>query len=146
MLYESGGKVTGIDYEKIKKDKRLDGLKGFLTSLPDTTQASEVIGEYRNLWKVEKAFRMSKNDLKERPVFHQNVKRIKSHLLLCFVALLVAKETETILSSRGYSLQAAIEILGKAGEGEVRVGNVKLPMDSELSDEAQTILKLFKGY
>ena len=48
--------------------------------------------------------------------------------------------------SKGYSLQESIEILGQVGEGEVRVRNVKLPIDTELSEEAQAILKLFKGY
>ena len=146
LIFEEGGKAMGINQTKVQKDTLFDGLKGYITNSSNMTQALEVIGEYRNLWKVEKAFRMSKSDLKERPVFHQNVKRIKSHLLLCFVALLVAKETETILSPQGYSLQATIEILGKAGEGEARVGNVKLLIDSELSEEAQVILKLFKGY
>ena len=141
-----GGKVTGIDNAKIQQDKRFDGLKGFLINASNTAQAVEIIGQYRNLWKVEKAFRMSKNDLKERPVFHQNLKRIKSHLLLCFVALLVMKETEKILNSRKYSFTMAIEVLGKIGEGEVRVGSVRLPMDSELTDETQAILKLFEGY
>jgi len=75
-----------------------------------------------------------------------NIKRIKSHLLLCFVALFVIKESERILSSQGYSLIQAIEILGKVGEGEIRVGNVNLPIDSELSNETQALLKLFTGY
>ena len=112
----------------------------------NTAQAVEVVSQYRNLWQVEKAFRISKNDLKERPIFHQNIKRIKSHLLLCFIALVVVKETEKILSFKGYSLYRVIEVLGKVGEGEVRVGNINLPMDSELSEEAQLILKLFEGY
>lgn len=146
LSFEAGGKVTGISNLKVKQDKRFDGLKGFLTNASNTSQAVEIINQYRNLWKVEKAFRMSKSDLKERPIFHQNLKRIKSHLLLCFVALLVAKEVERMLSSQGYSLTQVIEILGKVGEGEVRVGNIKLPMDSQLSKEAQAILKLFKGY
>lgn len=146
LTVEPGGKVTGIDTIKVQKDKRFDGLKGFLINAANTCSISEVVNQYRNLWRVEKAFRMSKNDLKERPVFHQSIKRIKSHLLLCFIALLVLKESERILTSQGYSLTRTIEILGKVGEGEVKVGNVKLPMESELSIETQSILKLFKGH
>src|SRR3989344_1698468 len=146
LSFESGGKVTGINNAKIQQDRLFDGLKGFLTNASNLSQATDVMSQYRNLWQVEKAFRMSKNDLKERPIFHQNIKRIKSHLLLCFVALFVIKESERILSSQGYSLIQAIEILGKVGEGEIRVGNVNLPIDSELSNETQALLKLFKGY
>jgi len=85
---------------------------------------------------------MSKSDLKERPIYHQETKRIKSHLILCFVSLLVMKETEKILNRKKYT----IEIMGKVGEGEIRIGNTKMPLGSELNQEAKDILKLFLGH
>lgn len=79
---------------------------------------------------------MSKGDLKERPVFHQNIKRIKSHLILCFVSLLVMKETEKILNKKKYTIEKTIEIIGKIGEGEICIGNTKMSLESELNQEA----------
>lgn len=81
--------------------------------------ADVIIKQYHNLWKVEKAFRMSKNDLRERPVYHFLHKRIISHLLVCFVSLVVMKEAERILKEKNYSLEKAIEMLGKVGQGEI---------------------------
>lgn len=146
LALKDQGNVTGLDERKIEEDKKFDGLKGYITNSSNKHTHEEIISQYHSLWQVEKAFRMSKGDLKERPVFHQHIKRIKSHLLLCFVSLLVMKETEKILKRKKYSLQEAIEILGKVGEGEVRIGNINVEMDSELTPEAKGILKLFEGH
>ena len=53
------------------------------------------------------------------------------------------KEAERILKSKNYSLEKAIEMLGKVGQGEVRIGNVSLEVDSELDSETQSLLELF---
>ena len=44
------------------------------------------MGRYRNLWQIEAAFRVNKHDLKMRPIYHWTEKRIRSHILICFVA------------------------------------------------------------
>ncbi len=140
------GKIIGLDQNKIDKDKQYDGLKGYIANRSNGMVHQEIIAQYHNLWKVEKAFRMSKGDLKERPIYHFVLQRIRSHLLICFVSLLVMKETERILKQEQCSLEKAIEALGRIGQGEVRIGNVQLEIDSELDQEAQSILKLFEGH
>lgn len=84
-----------IDYEKYKADQIWDGLKGYLTNtkLP----RDKVIGNYNQLWNVEKAFRISKTDLRIRPVYHRLRKRIESHLCICFAAYALYKELERLL-------------------------------------------------
>lgn len=146
LLVENQGKVAGIDQEKIKQDKRHDGLKGYWTNLQAKTKPKEIIDQYHNLWKVEKAFRMSKSDLQERPIFHRKLKRINGHLLICFCSLLILKETEKILKPTGISLMKAVEILGKVGQGDMVLGKLKLPIDSELSEEAKSILHEVLGH
>jgi len=146
LFLKKQSKIYGIDEKKIETDKKFDGLKGYITNKNNNHPFSEIISQYHNLWKIEKAFRMSKGDLKERPVYHQNIKRIKSHLVLCFISLLVLREAENTLSKKKYSIEKSIEVLGKVGQGEVRIGNVKIEIDSELDYEAETILKLFKGH
>lgn len=145
LLVKGGEKVVGIDQKKIQEDKQFDGLKGYITNSKNNMDIKELISQYHNLWKIEKAFRMSKNDLRERPIFHFILKRITSHLLICFVSLLVMKETERILIQKGYSLEKVIEILGKIGQGKTRIGNVELEIDSELDQEEQSVFKLFQG-
>ncbi len=146
LILENQGEVAGIDQEKVDLDKRHDGLKGYWTNLKSQIKPSEIIDQYHNLWKVEKAFRMSKSDLQERPIFHRKEERIKGHLLNCFCSLLVMKETERILKPVGISLTRAIEILGKVGQGEMMLGKLRLPIDSELNREAATILKQIMGH
>lgn len=137
-------KVLGIDVDKIQHDAKYDGLRGYFTNtqLP----VNMVIEHYHQLWQVERAFRMSKSDLRERPVYHSKPDRIKAHLLLCFVSLLVMKEAERILTSAGYSLKHALELLSRVGEGKVRVGKTEVKLESELDDKIQSILELFLGH
>ena len=146
LILRNQGTVAGIDQEKIEQDKRHDGLKGYWTNLRDTVRPTEIIDQYHNLWKVEKAFRMSKSDLAERPIFHRKIKRINGHLLICFCSLLILKETERILKPTDISLIKAIEILGKVGQGDMVLGKLKLPIDSELSREARIIFHKILGH
>lgn len=146
LLWGKRGKIAGIDHVKIELDKRHDGLKGYWTNLENETKPVEIIDQYHNLWKVEKAFRMSKSDLIERPIFHRRENRIRSHLTICFCSLLIMKEVERILKPKGISLVKAIEVLGKVGQGDMVLGKLKLPIDSELSEEAKKIFSQVLGH
>ena len=61
-----------------------------------------VIKYYHQLWHVEQSFRMSKHDLQTRPIYHYNEESVRSHVLICFVALILQKylELKTGLSLR----------------------------------------------
>ena len=144
LKLKSPGKPTGIDENQVKADSKFDGLKGYFTNtdLP----VKQVIDQYSNLWRVEKAFRMSKTDLKERPIYHYQLQRIKAHLLICFVSLLVIKEAEAKLAKKDISLERAKELLAKVGQGTIKIGKVTLETDSELDQETQVIHKLFAGH
>jgi hypothetical protein len=52
--------------------------------------ASEVMGKYHELWHVERSFRMSKTDLRARPIFHHVRESIEAHLSIVFTALAVS--------------------------------------------------------
>jgi hypothetical protein len=138
--------VVGIDQAKIKEDVAYDGLKGYLTNTTEYLSVQQVIDHYHSLWRVEKAFRMSKHDLRERPIYHSKPKRIKAHLLLCFVSLVVVKETENILQTGGYSLEKAIELLGQVGEGKIKIGKTTVPLESESDQQINSLIKLFVGH
>jgi len=146
LLDKNQEKITQLDKKKIEADKQFDGLKGYITNTHNQSSFKEIIDQYHNLWKVEKAFRMSKSDLRERPIYHQEIKRIKSHLILCFISLLVMKEAEKILKRKKYTIEKTLEIMGKVGKGEIRIGNTKMPLESELNQEVKDILKLFLGH
>ena len=81
------------------KARALAGLKGYTTNLaacPDGTPvtAEFVIGSYHQVWRIEKSFRMSKHDLKARPVYHRKRESIDAHLAIVFAALAVTRFIE----------------------------------------------------
>lgn len=87
----------------VEKRKLLLGIKGYCTDLSEGQLSSnEVIERYHQLWRVEQSFRMSKFDIEARPIYHQKEDAIRSHVLICFVALLVEKylELKTNISLR----------------------------------------------
>lgn len=84
-----------IDHDKFNLDDKWDGLKGYETNskLPE----EEIIANYNHLWRIEKAFQVAKHDLKIRPVFHRNKKRIEAHICITFTAYMLYKELERVL-------------------------------------------------
>ena len=115
------------------------GIKGYVTNL--TCDEQIIIDAYHNLFEVEKSFRMTKSDLRARPVFHQKRESIEAHLTVCFAALGICRyiQDRTKLSikkfiSRLETLQTAIiEIAGKK--------HIARP---EIDVETQRLVKLLK--
>jgi transposase len=87
-----------IDWVRFEADGKWDGLKGYLTNTD--LSKGEIIENYNHLWKIEKAFRISKNDLKIRPVYHRLQPRIEAHICIAFVAYKVYKELERQLKEK----------------------------------------------
>ena len=91
-----------ISEDKIAQDCKWDGLKGYLTNT--TLDAAKVVSEYRGLWVIERAFRISKSSLEMRPMFHFTERRIEAHICICFVAYKVYKELERIIKLKGIDI------------------------------------------
>ncbi|NQU55471.1 MAG: IS1634 family transposase [Bacteroidetes bacterium] len=115
-LKMSGNIDIEINYEKYQADSNWDGLKGYITNT--NLSGSEVISNYNNLWKIEKAFRISKTDLKIRPVYHRLRRRIEAHICVSFVSYLLYKEFENALKKYDLrvSVSKAIEATNKMYE------------------------------
>jgi len=82
-----------IDRSKIKAEARLDGKYLLSTSDPDLSAEDVALG-YKNLLEAERGFRDLKSTLELRPVFHRVEHRIRAHVLLCWLALLLIRVTE----------------------------------------------------
>lgn len=90
----------------IEKAKSLAGFKGYITNLD--LSAQEIINYYHDLWHVEATFRMSKNDLKARPVFHRKEESIEAHLTIVMASMAVSKIME---EKSGVSIKKIIKLL-----------------------------------
>ncbi len=85
-------KVTGatreLDQTTIDRARQLAGLKGYVTNLPIEQMSGQgVIDACHDLWQVERSFRMTKPDLRARPVFHHQREAIEAHLTVVFAAV-----------------------------------------------------------
>ena len=79
--------------EKIKEAQQWDGLHGIITNIKKDS-AQDLLKHYRGLWQIEETFRISKYDLRMRPVFHWIPRRIKAHIAVCFMALVSVRVME----------------------------------------------------
>lgn len=92
---EMTGEVTiSIDYRKYESDSIWDGLKGYITN--SKLSGKMILENYAQLWHIEKAFRISKTDLRIRPIYHRLKHRIEAHICIAFTAYSIYKELECI--------------------------------------------------
>lgn len=105
-----------IDYSKYEKDSKWDGLKGYITNT--NLSGEQVIENYNNLWKIEKAFRISKTDLKIRPIYHRLRQRIEAHICISFVSYVLYKDLERVLADNipEISINKAVKQINKMYE------------------------------
>lgn len=143
-------KMTGtidviLNQAKIEQDKKWDGLKGYLTNT--MLSKDDIISNYGHLWKIEKAFRVAKNDIKIRPIYHQLPHRIEAHICIAFVAYKIYKELERQLKQLGTELspEKAIEIAKTIYciKAQKPKSNEILNRILLLNEEQQSLAKLF---
>lgn len=116
------GKVNiAIDYEKFEIDNCWDGLKGYITN--SIVNKEQVIENYKYLWQIEKAFRISKTDLRVRPIYHRLPKRIIAHMTIAFCAYKLYKELERQLKEKNSSLSPnkAIDLMKTIYQLQIRL-------------------------
>jgi transposase len=138
-----------IDEDKFEKDKIWDGLKGYITNCD--LKPEEVVENYNNLWHIEKAFRMSKTDLRIRPIYHRLKRRIEAHICLSFVAYSIYKELERVLYLEKFelSVEKAAEITHNMYQLEITLPEslhtekIILKMDQTQAKLIQIIRKYF---
>ena len=140
---------TKISWKKVEQQAHWDGLYGVCTSL-ENQSAQKLFNSYSSLWKIEELFRINKHTLKMRPIYHRLTKRIRAHILICFLSYTVLRHTELTLKKSGlkFSLQELIDIL-KEVESFIIRDKIKRPALSycvprALSKEANQIYAVFK--
>ena len=101
---QSAGKHFAIDREKIKEEARFDGQWVLRTNWLDGATA-EVALRYKELWMVEDIFRTTKSVLETRPIYHKCDETIRGHVFCSFLALVLRKELQDLLNSKGWALE-----------------------------------------
>ena len=140
------GAVRSVNRELEAKTRALAGLKGYITNLqtcPDGTPvtADFVIGSYHQLWNIEKSFRMSKHDLRARPIYHHKRESIEAHLTIVFAALAV---TRFIEDRTGWSIKKFVCTARRYRTIQIRAGRHTLTAEDPLPSDLRDALALIK--
>lgn len=136
-------KTTGgdqmLDQASLDRALRLVGLKGYVTNIPvEVMGAREVIASYHDLWQVEASFRMSKTDLRARPIFPHTREAIEAHLTIVFAALAIARYLQ---DATGMSIKKIVQALRPIQQIRVRIAGHEHLAQDRLTSTAQSILE-----
>jgi hypothetical protein len=127
-----------LDEASLARAQSLVGLKGYVTNLDITVMpAAEVIAKYHDLWHVERSFRMSKSDLRARPMFHRTRDAIEAHLTIVFSALAIA---HNIQERTGLSIAKVIKQLRPLRSATIAINGATETFPPEIPAAQQEIL------
>ena len=99
-----------IDKERILEEEKYDGYYLLVTSELGMKDG-EVIDAYRGLWKIEESFKITKSELKARPVYLSRKDRIDAHFLICFISLTLLRLLEKELKTKGISTKDSVQTM-----------------------------------
>ncbi len=109
FLRLEGEATLSIDAARVAEAAKWDGLHGVITNLPESTQAATILRQYRGLWQVEETFRVSKHDLKVRPIYHWTARRIHAHIAIAFMSLMCVRHLQYRMAlQQGQTVSAAV--------------------------------------
>ena len=101
------------------------------------TDPKFVIGAYHQLWHIEHAFRMSKHDLKARPIYHHKRESINAHLAIVTAALAVSTWLE---HQTGQTIKHLVKTLRRYRIDTIRIGNHTFDADPDLPTNIREFL------
>ena len=128
-----------LDEASIARARSLVGLKGYVTNIPSRLMgAGEVVSSYHELWHVEQSFRMSKHDLRARPIFHHTHDAIEAHLTVVMAALAVARYLQ---EATGISIARIVRELRGLQEVTINLNGHQITAQPQLTQTAAGILK-----
>jgi len=116
-----------LDKRKIAAEERLDG-KYLIRTSDDTLSLSDIVLGYKQLHDIERGFRTLKSDLELRPVYHRKSERLRAHVLLCWLALLLIRIAENETGITWFNIRKMLNTLHlvslKLPEGVVQQSTV----------------------
>jgi transposase len=129
-----------LNEKLIEKTTKLLGVKGYYTDIEENVaNNATIINRYHDLYKIEQAFRVSKNDLQMRPIFHFKEEPIQLHVLICFMALAVSKHIEI---SAMLSIRAFLDRCKKITDARLinKINKKEIKMRANVPDNLKEII------
>ena len=135
---KASGQRKVLDEAGLARARAMAGLKGYVTNIDTSIMGpGEVISSYHDLWQVEASFRMSKTDLRARPMFARTKDAIEAHLTIVFTALAVSR---TIQQRTGLALRRVVRELRPLRSATLAINGAEQTFPPLIDDEHQTIL------
>jgi transposase len=132
------GTDRSLDEATLARARSLVGLKGYVTNVSaEVMPAADVITKYHDLWHVEKSFRMSKSDLRARPIFHYTRDAIEAHLTIVFTALAVS---HCIQQRTGLSIGKVVKQLRPLRSATITINGATQTFPPEIPQALREIL------
>jgi hypothetical protein len=113
------GATKTVNRQLEAKTRALAGWKGYTTNLVGQAPVF-VIDAYHQLWRIERAFRMSKHDLQARPIYHRTRDSIEAHLSVVFAAMAVSHWIE---HRTGWSIKKFVRTARRYRTVTIQAGN-----------------------
>jgi hypothetical protein len=132
------GAEKSVNRQLETKARALAGIKGYTTNIAAPTPEF-VIGAYHQLWRIEKSFRMSKHDLRARPIYHHKRESIDAHLNIVFAALAVTRLVE---ARTGWSIKKFVRTARCYRSVQIRAGAHLLTAEHPIPDDLRDALAL----
>lgn len=132
-IIQTKGGVLKIDKAKIASEELLDGK--FLVSTSNMNlDAADVAMGYKQLFEIERVFRDMKNVLEIRPVYHRLDDRIRSHILICWMSMVLVRYAEEKTGLTWFSINRTLDDITA---GLIETKSSTLWYTSQISDEAK---------
>lgn len=146
LQIEEQDKLTiSIRQDKVQEDEKWDGLKGIIVR-SETLSIQEALSHYSGLYQVEESFRITKHDLKVRPIYHYKPQRVKAHLAICFAAYILVRQLEyrVALQYKKLSLEYIRRLLIDIQTSIVveKTKRIRYAIPSKISKEAKKIYQI----
>ena len=131
--------TISINDDKLEAAKKMEVYFGYITNAD--LSATDIMQQYRGLWQVEQTFRITKHNLKIRPVYHYVDRRIKAHFAICYLSLALLRTTELSLrqAKQYLPIEALHDLLGQIRQVILTIGNSQCKILSDLPDKASDI-------
>ena len=140
-----GNAQLQVNKDKMEREAMWDGLHGVFTNIKEEKMdVEEILTQYHGLWQVEESFRISKHDLRMRPVFHWTAHRIHAHIAICFVAFSLIRFLQYKIkqhTGESFSAERISEELYRVQESILRhkINNNRYVIPSKPSQDATKI-------
>lgn len=135
------GKDPKVSKRKVNQDELYDGV--FVITTNTKLGANQVVRSYRDLWHVEQGFRWLKNELKMGPIYHWKDERIRAHIMICFLSLILKVFLNNKLKARNKnsSYPESMASLKRLRVVEMCAKGKALHMTTNIENKAKEVFK-----